>query len=44
MDEVKGYLEYDGTIHKIQSVEQLQDFMNNLEEEFEEFDESYIEK
>lgn len=26
MDEVKGYLEYDGDIYKIQSVEQLQEF------------------
>ena len=40
MDEVKGYLEYDGKILKIQSVEQLQDFMNNLEEEVEEFDDA----
>ena len=43
MDEVKGYLEYDGKILKIQSVEQLRDFTNNLEEEVEEFDDSYVE-
>lgn len=38
MDEVKGYLEYDGKIHKIQSVEQLQEFMDSLEDDTDEFD------
>lgn len=40
MDEVKGYLEYDGKIHKIQSVEQLQEFMDSLEDDTDEFCES----
>ena len=38
MDEVKGYLEYDGDIYKIQSVEQLQEFMDSLEDDTDEFD------
>ena len=43
MDEVKGYLEYDGENHKIQSVEQLQEFMDSIEDDTDEFDESYNE-
>lgn len=38
MDEVEGYLEYDGDIYKIQSVEQLQEFMDSLEDDTDEFD------
>ena len=40
MDEVKGYLEYDGKILKIQSVEQLQEFMDSIEDDTDEFDDS----
>ena len=29
MGNLNGYLEYDGEIHKIQSVEQLQEFMDS---------------
>ncbi len=33
MKEINGYLEYNGLICKIQSIEQLRDFMNGLREE-----------
>ena len=39
MNEVKGYLEYNGVICKIQSVEQLRDFMNGLGEKAKEMTE-----
>ena len=32
MKELNGYLEYNGLIYKIQSIEQLRDFMNSLGE------------
>lgn len=43
MSNLNGYLEYDGEIHKIQSVEQLQEFMDSIEDDTDEFDESYNE-
>lgn len=32
MKELNGYLEHNGLIYKIQSIEQLRDFMNGLGE------------
>lgn len=40
MCNLNGYLEYDGEIHKIQSVEQLQEFMDSIEDDTDEFDDS----
>lgn len=40
MGNLNGYLEYDGEIHKIQSVEQLQEFMDSIEDDTDEFDDS----
>ncbi len=43
MDEVKGYLEYNGVIHKIQSFEQLQNLWNSIEDDSDGIDDSYLE-
>ena len=40
MCNLNGYLEYDAEIHKIQSVEQLQEFMDSIEDDTDEFDDS----
>lgn len=42
MKEVNGYLEYNGLIYKIQSVEQLRDFMNGLGEKAKEMTEQEL--
>ncbi len=42
MNELKGYLEYNGLIYKIQSVEQLRDFMNGLGEKAKEMTEQEL--
>ena len=39
MKELNGYLEYNGLIYKIQSIEQLRDFMNSLGEKAKEMTE-----
>ena len=42
MNEINGYLEYNGLICKIQSVEQLRDFMNGLGERAKEMTEQEL--
>lgn len=42
MNELNGYLEYNGLIYKIQSVEQLRDFMNDLGEKAKEMTEQEL--
>ncbi len=44
MDEVSGYLEYNGVIHKIQSMKQLQEFMDGLDENPNVIEDSYDKK
>lgn len=39
MKELNGYLEHNGLIYKIQSIEQLRDFMNGLGEKAKEMTE-----
>lgn len=39
MKEINGYLEHNGLIYKIQSIEQLRDFMNGLGEKAKEMTE-----
>lgn len=39
MNDLNGYLEYNGLIYKIQSIEQLRDFMNGLGEKSKEMTE-----
>ena len=42
MNDLNGYLEYNGLIYKIQSIEQLRDFMNGLGEKSKEMTEQEI--
>ena len=42
MKELNGYLEYNGLIYKIQSIEQLRDFMNGLGESAKEMTEQEL--
>lgn len=39
MNDLNGYLEFNGLIYKIQSIEQLRDFMNGLGEKSKEMTE-----
>ena len=42
MKELNGYLEHNGLIYKIQSIEQLRDFMNGLGERAKEMTEQEL--
>lgn len=42
MKELNGYLEHNGLIYKIQSIEQLRDFMNGLGEKAKEMTEKEL--
>lgn len=42
MKELNGYLEHNGLIYKIQSIEQLRDFMNSLGEKAKEMTEKEL--
>lgn len=42
MKELNGYLEHNGLIYKIQSIEQLRDFMNGLGEKAKEMTEQNL--
>lgn len=42
MNDLNGYLEYNGLIYKIQSIEQLRDFMNGLGEKSKEMTEQEL--
>lgn len=42
MKELNGYLEHNGLIYKIQSIEQLRDFMNGLGEKAKEMTEQEL--